>query len=100
MNYFARMVQSGRASWMTAIKNAAFRRKLMIGSFLVITILLLLRFFFQYIEHRSGYALNDFVLDAIHTRDVSIPVFALIWSMVLLFVGSSRQFKILIHKGL
>ncbi len=86
MNYFARMVQSSQASWMLAIKNVAFRTKLIIGSFSVITILLLLRFFFQYIEGRSGYALNDFVLDAIYTRDVSIPVFAFIWSMVLLFV--------------
>lgn len=86
MNYFAQMVPSGQASWMQAIKNAAFRRKLIIGSVSVITILLLLRFFFQYIERRSGYALNDFVLNAIHTRDVSTPVFAFIWSMVLLFV--------------
>ena len=85
MNYFARMVQSGKASWSPAIKNAAFRTKLIIGLFLVITILLLLRFFFQYIERRSGYVLNDFILEAIQSRDVSIPVFAFIWSMVLLF---------------
>lgn len=86
MNYFARMVQSGKASWSSAIENAAFRTKLIIGLSLVVTILLLLRFFFQYIERRSGYVLNDFILNAIHSRNVSIPVFAFIWSMVLLFV--------------
>jgi membrane-associated phospholipid phosphatase len=51
---------------------------------LVAIILILLPTFFAFIEKREGMVLQDFVLDAIPAMDVSIPTFAIIWSVVLL----------------
>ena len=50
-----------------------------------------LPFFFQYVELRRGYVLNDFVLKHLPAINVSIPVFTIIWSMVILFFIRSIQ---------
>jgi hypothetical protein len=73
-------------NWLLAIKNISFRSKLIIGIFLLLVILIVLPFFFQYIERRQGYDLNDGLLNALPATNVSIPIFAMIWSMVLLFI--------------
>jgi hypothetical protein len=72
--------------WLLAIKNSSFRLKLIIGVILLAIVLTLLPFFFQYIEHRQGYALNDVVVNALPATNVSIPIFTMIWSMALLFM--------------
>jgi membrane-associated phospholipid phosphatase len=72
--------------WQLAIKNVSFRSKLIIGLILIVIVLFLLPFFFEFIEERQGYKLNDALLNVLPPADVSIPVFAMIWSMVLLFV--------------
>lgn len=73
-------------TWYIAFKNILFRRKLFTGVILVLLVLSLLPSFFQHIEQRQGHALNDFVLDALPSTDVSVPIFAMIWSIVLLFL--------------
>lgn len=72
--------------WLLAIKEVSFRTKLIVGIVSLLIVVSLLPFFFQYIEHRDGYELNDVLLNAIPPADVSIPVFTAIWSMVLLFI--------------
>jgi hypothetical protein len=77
--------------WSSALQHLSFKRKLIIGVVLVTCILITLPFFFQYIEQRPGAVLNDALLSYLHPRDVSIPIFAMIWSMALLFILRSVQ---------
>lgn len=72
--------------WLSAIKDFSFRAKLITGIALMLLVVILLPFFFQYIEQRDGYVLNDALLSALPPADVSVAVFALIWSMVVLFI--------------
>ena len=76
-------------NWSLAVKNISFRSKLITGFVLLLTVVGLLPFFFQYIEQRQGYDLNDGLLNALPATNVSIPIFAMIWSMVLLFIVRS-----------
>ena len=77
--------------WSSALQHISFKRKLIIGVVLVTCILITLPFFFQYIEQRPGSILNDALLSYLQPRDVSIPIFAMIWSMALLFIIRSVQ---------
>lgn len=72
--------------WLSAIDNFTFRLKLVTGVISLLAVVILLPFFFQYIELRSGYQLNDALLNILPSVDVSVPVFIAIWSMVLLFI--------------
>lgn len=72
--------------WLLAINNFSFRLKLVTGIISLLIIVALLPFFFQYIQRRDGYELNDALLNALPPIDVSVPVFIVIWSMVLLFI--------------
>jgi len=71
-------------SWSDAWQEPRFRNKTIIALLLVAIILILLPTFFAFIEKREGMVLQDFVLDAIPAKDVSIPTFVVIWSVVLL----------------
>ena len=71
-------------SWLEAWQHKRFRYKTIIALLLVAIILILLPTFFAFIEKREGMVLQDFVLDAIPAMDVSIPTFAIIWSVELL----------------
>lgn len=75
--------------WLPAIKNLSFRLKLLIGISFLFLVLALLPSFFQFIEHRNGYQLKDLILANLPATNVSIPVFAMIWSMVTLFIVRS-----------
>lgn len=67
-------------------KERSFRIKLV--SWFVVAILTLtsLTIFFRYIEGRTGLHLNDPVLNALPAKDVSIPIFLLIWTNALLIL--------------
>ena len=73
-----------KISWSGAWQERRFRNKTIIALFLVAIILILLPSFFAFIEKREGIVLQDFMLDAIPAKDVSIPTFVVIWSVVLL----------------
>ncbi|HWI91545.1 MAG TPA: phosphatase PAP2-related protein [Flavisolibacter sp.] len=95
--YFASMELTHlHSAWPPALKNHLFRSKLIAGLVVLIVVVVVLPFFFQYIEQRDGYVLNDALLNILPSTDVSIPIFAMIWSMVLLFVmrsiGNPRLF--------
>jgi hypothetical protein len=77
--------------WGAAMKDNLFKKKLYAGLVLVLLVLGCLPFFFQHIELRQGIMLNDIVLTNLAAKDVSIPIFTIIWSMVVLFVVRSIQ---------
>lgn len=77
--------------WSAARKDAEFRKKLVIGLVLLVCALGALPFFFQHNELRQGFSIYDPVLAHVSPRDVSIPIFAAIWSATLLMLVRSLQ---------
>lgn len=78
-------------SWAETLKHDQLRVKLYVGLALLVGILISFPFFFQYIEQRSGQTLADPVLDILSPKDVSIPIFAMIWSTTILLIIRSIQ---------
>src|SRR5690349_6318014 len=77
--------------WSLAWRDPSFKKKLISGLTLTLIALACLPFFFQHIELREGAVLNDFVLEQLNPRDVSIPIFTMLWSMAILFAIRSVQ---------
>lgn len=77
--------------WMDTLKDETFKIKLYIGIALLLMVFISFPFFFQYIELREGKVLNDLVLNQLSARDVSVPIFTIIWSMTILFFIRSVQ---------
>jgi hypothetical protein len=77
--------------WNEAMKDASFKQKLLIGSGLAVCTLISFPFFFQYIELREGTVLKDLLLEQLNAKDVSIPIFCIIWTTTLLFFRRSVQ---------
>jgi membrane-associated phospholipid phosphatase len=76
------MFNSGKqVLWADAWANKYFKIKLFAGIFLVAVTLSLYPLFFDYIEQRNGVVLNDFFLQKLPAKNVSIPVFSIIWGM-------------------
>jgi hypothetical protein len=75
-----------RSNWDSSLKQSAFKPLLFTGIALMVILLSLLPFFFNFIEHRQGYYLNDWVLNKLPSVNVSIPIFIFIWGSVALIV--------------
>jgi len=92
---------SYKQKWMEEWKLYAFRKRfvtVLITLFLVVTVN---PYFFSYIQQRNGIELNDWLLNFIPQYDVSIPVFCILWSMVLLVIWRAAQYpRFLIIFGL
>jgi hypothetical protein len=73
-------------NWGRALDNTRFRNKLLAGVVMLTGILLLLPYFFAYIEKRNGVILDDILLKYIGPVDLSVPIFIVIWSTTLLFI--------------
>lgn len=73
------MTNSISDSWAEAWKNKIFRKRFIVAVAAVVAILSFLPFFFDWIEARQGTYLNDWVLEVIKPRDVSLGVFVLLW---------------------
>ncbi|HET6254936.1 MAG TPA: phosphatase PAP2 family protein [Puia sp.] len=73
-----------RQEWQTAWNIPRFRGQLIAGIILVVSLLSFFPFFFQRIELRQGVVLNDPLLALIPARNVSVPLFILIWSLSIL----------------
>jgi membrane-associated phospholipid phosphatase len=69
--------------WRQAWQNQLFRKKLIAGFIILIIILSFLPYFFNIVENRKGIRLDDIILAHIHPRDISVPLFIIIWSMSL-----------------
>jgi hypothetical protein len=77
---------SPRQVWQEAWAAPAFRRLLFAGVVMILAILSIFPFYFQWIEHRHGIVINDFILRELPRLDVSIPLFIVIWGLSLLAI--------------
>jgi len=78
--------ESIRSIWSRAWAIPSYRLKLWTGAAVLTGILIAFPFFFAAIENRNGTLLNDFIVNWIPARNVSVAVFFLIWSSCLLLV--------------
>ncbi len=78
-------------SWREACLNRSIKFTLITGVLLVLAILIVLPTFFDFIEKRQGIVLNDVILQLLPISNLSVPIFVIIWGMVLLIL--TRAFR-------
>lgn len=75
-----------RQEWHEAWQSTGFRRKVITGLLFVTVILSAFPIFFQTIEKRNGFALNDPLLRWLPAHNVSLALFIIIWALCLLAI--------------
>jgi membrane-associated phospholipid phosphatase len=70
-----------RQEWQGAWHDNAFRRRVLTGLIVVISILSTFPVFFQHIERRHGALMNDPVLRLLVPHNISVPLFIVIWAI-------------------
>src|SRR6516165_10109503 len=83
--------QSPTLLWPAYWRSYKFRRLLLLGLAAIAIILSLFPYFFQAIEKRHGYELNDWILNILPAHDVSKGIFFFIWTTTLLTLVRSVQ---------
>lgn len=80
-----------KQEWQEAWQSAGFRRKVIAGLFFVAVILSAFPIFFQTIEKRNGFVLNDPLLAWLPAHNVSLALFIIIWALTLLCIYRAAQ---------
>jgi hypothetical protein len=80
------MVNGFKERWSLAWQQKKFKQQFLLGIILLISVLAFFPFFFNHIEQRDGYEINDFLVNAIKPINVSIPIFTIIWLMATLTI--------------
>jgi hypothetical protein len=75
-----------KLNWKLAWAERSFRLQSICTLILLIPVLAFVSPFFNFIQARSGYRLNDWVLNQVPAHDMSVPVFLLIYSVVFLSI--------------
>lgn len=73
-------------SWRQAVQNKVIRHKLIIAHILLVSAILTLPHFFDFIEQREGVPLMDPLLNYIPSMNVSLPIFVCIWGTTALLL--------------
>ena len=82
---------SYKEKWMEEWKLTAFRKRLVTVLVTLFFVVAINPYFFSYIQQRNGVVLNDWLLNFIPKYDVSVPIFCILWSVVLLAVWRAVQ---------
>jgi PAP2 superfamily C-terminal len=72
--------------WKTALQSSDFQKKMWGGIIALVVLFSFFPLFFQAIQKRHGFLLNDWVLNRLPVFDASIPIFIFIWMTTLLIV--------------
>jgi hypothetical protein len=76
------------------------QQKTWIGLVLLIIVIFLLPFFFNYIQHRPSFVLNDSFLNYLPAKNVSVPIFIIIWGcslyMLVRIIQTPQLFAVLL----
>ena len=81
---------TGDLIWQAAWQSSVFRWKFFIGLLGTLALLFTFPAFFQTIERHTGPVLNDWVLNQLPPRDVSLGIFLTIWATALLLLIRAR----------
>ncbi|MFY7965421.1 MAG: phosphatase PAP2-related protein [Chitinophagaceae bacterium] len=74
------------ARWSNSWNNAEFKKKLIIGLFLLAILLATFPLFFDAIERRDGHQINDWLLNKLPAVNLSYPIFGIIWFCAILTI--------------
>jgi hypothetical protein len=83
--------QSSPPLWPAYWRSHKFRKILIYGLASIAIILSIFPFFFQAIEKRQGYQINDWILNFLPAGDVSAAIFFFIWTTTLITLVRSVQ---------
>ncbi|MVN22764.1 phosphatase PAP2-related protein [Mucilaginibacter arboris] len=82
---------SYKQKWTAEWKLSAFRKRLFTVLVTLLLVVVINPYFFSHIQQRNGIELNDWLLNFIPQYDVSVPVFCILWSMVMLALWRAVQ---------
>jgi hypothetical protein len=85
-------------TWKVAWQERPFRKRLIAAVVGMLLVLAALPPFFQVIEARGGRHLSDPVLDYLGPADVSIPIFACIWGIVIIGVRRAAMNPVFLYR--
>ena len=74
---------SAKDVWKKTWDIPAKRQQILSGTVIMFSVVFMMPHFFNYIEKRRGTIINDWVLAQIPPHNVSVLIFAVIWSMIL-----------------
>ncbi len=78
--------------WAQLFSNNFIRNKFIVTLLILLSTLIFLPYYFSIIEKRNGIVLNDFVLNSLPAKDVSILIFSIIWSLsILMFIKAVQN---------
>jgi hypothetical protein len=80
------IIKGIKHEWREAWQSGGFRKKVVTGLVLAILLTTIFPFFFQAIERRNGFLLNDPLLRLLPPHDVSLGIFNIIWAVCLLSI--------------
>ena len=86
MNPLPTISQDSPLTWKQATQSVTFRSRLIFGHLLLISLVLALPHFFDYIENREGFMLYDPILNYLPPLDFSVPIFISIWGTTALLL--------------
>ena len=89
-----------KSTWGEAWKSAVFRFKVVITLVVLIFIAILMSTFLSYIESRSGFTINDGILNRVSPRNFSLSIFLLIYSVIILAMVNLISNPFLLLRGL
>ncbi|MDO3642404.1 MAG: phosphatase PAP2-related protein [Mucilaginibacter sp.] len=75
-----------KSTWKETWSEAVKRQQIIIGTTIMMSVVFTMPLFFTHIEKRQGTLIKDPVLAGIPPHDVSLLIFAIIWSMILLII--------------
>ncbi len=78
--------------WSKAWQMPAYKKQVSIGVLILIIILSGFPFFFNTIEARDGYQVNDWLLRQMPSINLSIPIFSLIWFCAILTIVQAVKY--------
>ena len=80
-----------KEEWRGAWNSQVFRKQVILGLLLVVSIMSFFPLFFQTIEKRAGYPLQDPILAMLPPHNFSVTIFVIIWAITALAVYRAAQ---------
>ncbi len=82
--FFSEQILGYKSNWKEAWNIRSFRLQIISAFVTLLIIASLIPIFFNHIQSVSGYSFNDFILNELEPQDLSLYIFLLIYSAILL----------------
>ncbi len=82
LTFFPASFTALKANWRIALGQSSFRIQAIITLLISLLIGFYISNFLLFIESRPGHSISDFILNTIEARDLSLPIFILLYSAI------------------